>query len=176
LYPVCIKTADKRCLCKVVMRNRKREGPFKCTSVAPRVASDFFILRNSDDDVDQQDDDSDRHHDCPHRGYHVRGVIPLPIQVSEHAARHTPKTEEVLDQECHMETCNEQHESNLAELLAEHGAEHQRPVVVQTCKQCKNYTAHDNVVEVRYDEVRVMVLVVGRRSCLHDTCDPAHDE
>src|SRR5699024_447917 len=110
LDPVCIKTADKRYLSKVVVRNRKRKGPLKRTSVTPRVSSDFFILGNSNNDIDQQDEYCERPHECAYGGYHIRGVIPLTIQVSEHAAWHPPKSKEVLDQECHVETSNKQHE------------------------------------------------------------------
>src|SRR5690606_22186721 len=145
LFPESIKSTHKRNLFKVVLRWRRRDGPFPRPSV-PRIRFCFFALDRGDDDVDQQYDSGDRHQESTDRADIVRQIPSLPFQIGVHAARHAPQTEKMLDEERQMESDEKRPERNLTQLFIELLTEHFRPPVERTGQKSEYDTTYDDVV------------------------------
>ncbi|MNI60400.1 hypothetical protein D3C73_1156150 [compost metagenome] len=75
-----------------------------------------------------------------------------------------------------METDNKRPEFPFTKLFIQHTSEHFGPPVMQASEKSKYETTHNNIVEVSYDKISIMILVVSRSRSQHYSGNSAHYE
>ncbi|MNE21611.1 hypothetical protein D3C80_1147790 [compost metagenome] len=82
----------------------------------------------------------------------------------------------MLYKECKMEADNERPEFPFTKLLIQHASEHFGPPVVQAGEKSKYETTYNNIVEVGYNKVSIMILIVRRSGSQHYAGYTTHNE
>src|SRR5579859_6680798 len=70
------------------------------------------------------------------------------IRISKHTPRHTHKTEEMLHEECHVESKHHEPELCLADSLGEHSPAHLWEPIVKTSHHAKAGSAEERIMEM----------------------------
>ena len=113
-------------------------------------------------DVDEEQQHRRGDDERPDGRHQVQRVPAQAVRVRVRAAGLPLEPEEVHREEGQVEPDQQQPEHRLGERLVQHAAEELREPVVQPAEHREHQAAEQHVVEVRDDEVRVVLLRVGR--------------
>ena len=115
----------------------------------------------------------DGHADCRYEVHHIPPTVAL---VGVNTAGHSEEAKEMLRQEGDMEADGEEAEVPETELIVRHLAKGFRIPVVDSCENCEQQPADQNVMEVGHDEIRVAELPGEWRHSQHDARETGDEE
>ena len=84
--------------------------------------------------------------------------------------------QEVLREETYIKSDHKDPEEPFSDSFVQLVAEHFRIPENKSCETCKYRTRDQHIVEVRYEEVRIMVLIIRCSHRKHNPCYPADNE
>src|SRR5262249_14196953 len=152
---------------KVICWRWRASGPLQCPRI-PGVIAGHFPLEIRPDQVPYENQNCDALDKRSIRNDQVHCVPPAAGLVGVNAARHAEQSGEVHGVERQMESDHEEPEVPFAQSFAQHSSGELRVPVVKRAEEREKNSAHDHVMKVRHNKIRIAKLPIKRCRGQHD--------
>ena len=170
-----IARGDDGSLGEVIFRYRGRQRPLERAAI-PRIVRALLATEGGPDEVHEGEEDADAQDVGADSGDKVPSLPAVASVVSVRAARLTSEAEVVHRTEGEVEAKDDETRGDVSDRGVRHAAEDLREPEVEASHQAEEHAAKEHVVEVRDDEVAVLLLGVGGSRGVHDAGETAAHE